>query len=82
MLDICWTCTAGVRGVSVRYSRSSVPAYLVLVKFRRFAGGGVRGGDEEIILLEGSCIDARPLFWSSISGVDGASNIGESCREG
>lgn len=42
----------------------------------------MRGGDEEITLLEGSCIAGMPASWSSSSDADGASNIGESCREG
>ena len=39
----------------------------------------MRGGDEESMLLGGSCIMGTPTSWSSSSETEGASNIGESC---
>lgn len=81
-LEICCIWMAGVLGVSPRYSIISAPACFVLVKLRRAAGGGVRGGEVEITLLEGWPMNGRLASWSSSSEAEGASNIGESCNDG
>ena len=42
----------------------------------------MRGGEDEIMLLECSCMAGMFASWSSSSEAEGASNIGESCRDG
>lgn len=73
---------AGVLGVSLMYNIMSAPACFVLAKLRRDVGGGVRGGDVEMTLLEGCPIKGRLASWSSSSEAEGASNMGESCKDG
>ena len=54
-LEICATLMAGEReGELARYKSRSAPDCFDEVWSRR-VGGGVRGGEDEMILLEGSC---------------------------
>lgn len=54
-VELRWRLMAGERdGEFARYKRRSAPACFALTLSKRLVGGGVRGGDEDKMLLEGS----------------------------
>lgn len=67
--EIRSTLIAGERdGELARYNKRSAPDCFALMLSTRFIGGGVRGGDEERMLLEGSLAkEGIGRSWSSSS---------------
>ena len=65
----------------MKFSKSA-PACFVLARLRLLDGGGVLGGEEDLMLLEGGSMTGTPASCSSSSEAEGASNIGESSSGG